>query len=158
MIEPIWFTFSSRQLHALEVIAVLIRFGLVTVRSSPTSCMLTWDMKLDQADQSSWSKASSMDTTVTSKQKKTGKIELGMVTKQVQEMTSLNLVHCQTEFTLIYLIFLGFSLSSPFFFFSRKEKSLIFWYVWCSSNGSHQARRQHKFVHLERNSVNLATF
>lgn len=34
--EPIWFTFKRRQLQAFEEMAFLMRFGLVTVKSSPT--------------------------------------------------------------------------------------------------------------------------
>lgn len=35
--EPIWLTFKSKQLHDFFSIAVWIRFGFVTVKSSPTS-------------------------------------------------------------------------------------------------------------------------
>ena len=62
--EPIWLTFSSRQLQAFSSTARSIRFGLVTVRSSPTIWIPTLAVNLDQAAQSSWSKGSSMETTV----------------------------------------------------------------------------------------------
>jgi len=60
--EPIWFTLSSRQLHAFFSAAVLMRSTFVTVRSSPT----TWQpsptlaVKLTQPSQSSWSNGSSI--------------------------------------------------------------------------------------------------
>ena len=62
--EPIWLTFSSRQLQAFSSTARSIRLGLVTVRSSPTIWIPTLAVNLDQAAQSSWSKGSSMETTV----------------------------------------------------------------------------------------------
>lgn len=60
---PIWLTFSSRQLQAFTSTALLIRLGLVTVRSSPTTWMSVLPVKFVQAVQSSWSKGSSMETT-----------------------------------------------------------------------------------------------
>lgn len=42
--------------------AVWIRLGLVTVRSSPTICRLVFEVIAVQASQSSWSKGSSIDT------------------------------------------------------------------------------------------------
>jgi len=63
MTDPIWFTFSKRQLHAFLSTAVWILLGFVTVRSSPTIWISTSDCNLVQASQSSWSKGSSMDTT-----------------------------------------------------------------------------------------------
>lgn len=60
---PIWLTFSSRQLQAFSSTALLMRVGLVTVRSSPTTWMSVLSVKLVQAVQSSWSKGSSMETT-----------------------------------------------------------------------------------------------
>lgn len=60
---PIWLTFSSRQLQAFSSTALLMRLGLVTVRSSPTTWMSVLPVKLVQAAQSSWSKGSSMETT-----------------------------------------------------------------------------------------------
>ena len=36
--DPIWFTLSKRQLAAFSSIALLMKSGLVTVRSSPTIC------------------------------------------------------------------------------------------------------------------------
>ena len=62
--EPIWLTFNSRQLQAFSSTARSIRLGLVTVRSSPTIWIPTLAVNLDQAAQSSWSKGSSMETTV----------------------------------------------------------------------------------------------
>lgn len=61
--EPIWLTFRSRQLQDFSSTALAIRFGLVTVRSSPTTWMPTLAVNFFQAAQSSWSKGSSMDTT-----------------------------------------------------------------------------------------------
>lgn len=61
--EPIWLTFSSRQLQAFFSTAWAILLGLVTVRSSPTIWMLTPERKEVQVFQSSWSKGSSMETT-----------------------------------------------------------------------------------------------
>lgn len=61
---PIWLTFSSRQLQAFSSTALPMRVGLVTVRSSPTTWMSVLSVKLVQAAQSSWSKGSSMETTV----------------------------------------------------------------------------------------------
>lgn len=61
--EPIWLTLSSRQLQAFSSTALLMRLGLVTVRSSPTIWMSVLPVKLVQAAQSSWSKGSSMETT-----------------------------------------------------------------------------------------------
>lgn len=61
--EPIWLTFSSRQLQAFFSMAWLILLGLVTVRSSPTIWMLTPERNEVQVAQSSWSKGSSMETT-----------------------------------------------------------------------------------------------
>ena len=61
---PIWLTLSSRQLQAFTSTALLMRLGLVTVRSSPTTWMSVLPVKLVQASQSSWSKGSSMETTV----------------------------------------------------------------------------------------------
>lgn len=63
MTEPIWLTFSSRQLQAFSDTALAMRLGLVTVRSSPTTWMLVLAVNLDQASQSSWSKGSSIETT-----------------------------------------------------------------------------------------------
>lgn len=60
---PIWLTFSSRQLQAFSSTALLMRLGLVTVRSSPTTWMSVLPVKSVQAVQSSWSKGSSMETT-----------------------------------------------------------------------------------------------
>lgn len=60
---PIWLTFSSRQLQAFSSTALLMRLGLVTVRSSPTTWMSVLPVKSDQAAQSSWSKGSSIETT-----------------------------------------------------------------------------------------------
>lgn len=60
---PIWLTLSNRQLQALFSTALAMRLGLVTVRSSPTTCMSVLLVKLVQASQSSWSKGSSMETT-----------------------------------------------------------------------------------------------
>lgn len=62
--EPIWLTLSSRQLHAFSATPLEMRLGLVTVRSSPTTWMLVLAVKLVHACQSSWSKGSSMDTTI----------------------------------------------------------------------------------------------
>lgn len=62
--EPIWLTLSSRQLQAFSSTARSMRFGLVTVRSSPTIWIPTLAVNLDQAAQSSWSNGSSMETTV----------------------------------------------------------------------------------------------
>ncbi len=62
--EPIWLTLSSRQLQAFWATPLAMRLGLVTVRSSPTTWMLVLAVKLVHASQSSWSKGSSMDTTV----------------------------------------------------------------------------------------------
>lgn len=64
---PIWLTLSSRQLQAFSSTALLMRLGLVTVRSSPTIWMSVLSVKLVQAAQSSWSKGSSMETTVSEK-------------------------------------------------------------------------------------------
>lgn len=61
--EPIWLTLRSRQLQARSSAAFSILFGLVTVRSSPTTWIPTWAVRRDQASQSSWSNGSSMDTT-----------------------------------------------------------------------------------------------
>lgn len=61
--DPIWLTLSSRQLQAFSSTARSIRFGLVTVRSSPTIWIPTLAVNFDQAAQSSWSKGSSMETT-----------------------------------------------------------------------------------------------
>ncbi|KAG7215549.1 hypothetical protein INR49_014716, partial [Caranx melampygus] len=61
--EPIWLTLSSRQLQARSSAAFSILFGLVTVRSSPTTWIPTWAVRRDQASQSSWSNGSSMETT-----------------------------------------------------------------------------------------------
>ena len=61
--EPIWLTFSSRQLQAFFSTAWAILLGLVTVRSSPTIWMLTPERNEVQVAQSSWSKGSSMETT-----------------------------------------------------------------------------------------------
>jgi hypothetical protein len=38
--EPIWLTFKRRQLQAFFSTAVVILFGLVTVKSSPTICVI----------------------------------------------------------------------------------------------------------------------
>jgi hypothetical protein len=56
-------TLSNKQLQAFFSTACWIRFGFVTVRSSPTSCMPTLACNLVQFSQSSWSKASSIDCT-----------------------------------------------------------------------------------------------
>lgn len=61
--EPIWLTFSSKQLQAFFSTAWAILLGLVTVRSSPTICMSTPERNAVQVAQSSWSKGSSMETT-----------------------------------------------------------------------------------------------
>lgn len=61
--EPIWLTFSSRQLQAFFSTAWAILLGLVTVRSSPTIWMFTPERNEVQVAQSSWSKGSSMETT-----------------------------------------------------------------------------------------------
>lgn len=61
--EPIWLTFSSRQLQAFFSTAWAILLGLVTVRSSPTIWMSTPERNEVQVSQSSWSKGSSMETT-----------------------------------------------------------------------------------------------
>ena len=59
---PIWFTFNRRPLQAFFSIAVLIRSGFVTVKSSPTIWMPDCCVKCVHASQSSWSKGSSMET------------------------------------------------------------------------------------------------
>lgn len=55
-------TFKRRPLQAFFSMAVLIRRGLVTVKSSPTIWMLLLLVKCDHASQSSWSKGSSIET------------------------------------------------------------------------------------------------
>merc|ERR1719474_2046208 len=67
--EPIWFTFNRRQLHAFFSTAVVMRVGLVTVRSSPTIWMGVAAVILVQFAQSSWSKGSSMEVMGNSLQK-----------------------------------------------------------------------------------------
>merc|ERR1719411_1925898 len=61
--EPIWLTLRRRQLQAFLSTAVWILLGLVTVRSSPTIWMSVSELSLVQPAQSSWSNASSMETT-----------------------------------------------------------------------------------------------
>ena len=60
---PIWLTFKSKQLQAFLSTAIWILLGLVTVKSSPTIWMEVAPVSLVQPSQSSWSKASSMETT-----------------------------------------------------------------------------------------------
>merc|ERR1719474_497331 len=57
--DPIWLTLRRRQLQAFFSTAVVIRVGLVTVRSSPTIWILVLAVILLQLAQSSWSKGSS---------------------------------------------------------------------------------------------------
>src|ERR1700761_8041124 len=59
---PIWLTLSNKELQAFFSTAVAMRRGLVTVKSSPTIWMSVEPVKWDQADQSSWSKGSSIET------------------------------------------------------------------------------------------------
>lgn len=61
--EPIWLTFSRRQLQAFCSTAFWMRLGLVTVKSSPTIWICTCVRNFFQVSQSSWSKGSSMETT-----------------------------------------------------------------------------------------------
>merc|ERR1711884_175588 len=61
--DPIWLTLRRRQLQAFLSTAIWILFGLVTVRSSPTIWMSVSELSLVQPAQSSWSKASSIETT-----------------------------------------------------------------------------------------------
>lgn len=68
--EPIWLTFKSRQLQARSSAAFSILLGFVTVRSSPTIWIPTVPVIRVQAAQSSWSKGSSIDTTVHRKHKR----------------------------------------------------------------------------------------
>lgn len=50
---PIWLTLSRRQLQAFSSTALQMRFGFVTVKSSPTTWMSVLLVKLVQATQSS---------------------------------------------------------------------------------------------------------
>mmetsp|Transcript_25430 Transcript_25430/g.40664 ORF Transcript_25430/g.40664 Transcript_25430/m.40664 type:complete len:389 (-) Transcript_25430:289-1455(-) len=59
---PIWFTLSSRALHALPSMAVATRSGLVTSRSSPTTWHTPAAVSVAVFSKSSWSKGSSIDT------------------------------------------------------------------------------------------------
>lgn len=60
MIDPIWLILRSNALHAFVSIAFLMRMGLVTVRSSPTTCPSYLAQKEVHASQSSCSKGSSI--------------------------------------------------------------------------------------------------
>jgi len=58
---PIWLIFNNRALQDFFSMAVLIRRGLVTVKSSPTIWILADLLKWVQASQSSSAKGSSME-------------------------------------------------------------------------------------------------
>lgn len=70
---PIWLTFKSKQLHDFRSIAIWIRLGFVTVKSSPINWMdveayygvtkkTLHTLKALQVFQSSWSNPSSIET------------------------------------------------------------------------------------------------